>query len=566
MLIIILSWIYILFTSINLGFGLDEISNLKQNNFAITSILGLIATTILASIWAFFGRINMEFHIFLLLLNSLLFLKYNSEIRLKYQLFVEELKNLNVSLQLFLSIITILIIAQCSTAPFIIDNESYYIQTIKWLNEYGFVKGLANLHIFFGQTSGWHILQSAYNFSFLYPNFNDVSGFCLLLGNVFAIFKLNAYLTNENKNYLVVGLVPLANLFFFQFISAPSPDLPVYILTFILFYYFTKDFSNTRIERFNLISILVFYMIFIKPIFFPFLLFPITLLLFNYQNLYKKLLSVTVIGFLFGVIFISKNIIITGFPLFPLSNFQFLTFDFSVPKDVVNFYFNDARLYRFFVTNREYHSLTTFQIATKWLFSSKINALFNIVTIVVMTVSPAIIYKFYNKKSIWIIYLVTVVQMFFLIFSSPIFRFFIHLTLFFIFLIFASWLPLKKYIMSVYMVCIVIVVVVLFSPISFNGLTTNKLISKNSNFSVQNIVFPHNNTKTEMQYKAETIGNLKYNSPINNSFFWRTGNGELPCINKDQLDYFAHYLSVYPQMRTPDLKDGFYAKRLSSND
>jgi len=114
-------------------------------------------------------------------------------------LFIAALKNLKVPLQLFLGAITILIIAQCSTAPYVIDNESYYIQTIKWLNEYGYVKGLANLHIFFGQTSGWHIAQSAFNLSFLYPNFNDLSGFCLLLGNLFAILKLNSYFSNENK-------------------------------------------------------------------------------------------------------------------------------------------------------------------------------------------------------------------------------------------------------------------------------------------------------------------------------------------------------------------------------
>ena len=120
--------------------------------------------------------------------------------------------------------------------------------------------------------------------------------------------------------------------------------------------------------------------------------------------------------------------------------------------------------------------------------------------------------------------------------------------------------------MSAYTFCTIIIIVVLFVPISFNGLTKNKLISKNSNFSIQNIIFPHNNTKTEMQYEVVEKGNLKYNSPINNSFFWRTGNGELPCVNKEQLDYFANYLSVYPQMRTSDLKDGFYAKRVVPNE
>ena len=63
MLLIFLSWIYILFTTINLGFGLDKILGLKNKNFIITSILGLFTATIFASIWAIFGRINIEFHI-----------------------------------------------------------------------------------------------------------------------------------------------------------------------------------------------------------------------------------------------------------------------------------------------------------------------------------------------------------------------------------------------------------------------------------------------------------------------------------------------------------------------
>jgi hypothetical protein len=75
----------------------------------------------------------------------------------------------------------------------LIDNETYYIQTIKWLNEFGFVKGLANLHPFFAQTSGWHILQSAFSFSYLPFSNNDLNGFCLLLGNLFAAFRLQDY-------------------------------------------------------------------------------------------------------------------------------------------------------------------------------------------------------------------------------------------------------------------------------------------------------------------------------------------------------------------------------------
>ena len=138
MLLIILSWVYIVFTTINLGFGVDKLFKLQNKDFVVTSVLGLFATTILASFWAIFGRINIEFHYLLLTLNLLIFLKFKDDIFSIYTTFINELKSLSQNLKYYLAIITLCIIAQCSSIPYVIDNESYYIQTIKWLNEYGF--------------------------------------------------------------------------------------------------------------------------------------------------------------------------------------------------------------------------------------------------------------------------------------------------------------------------------------------------------------------------------------------------------------------------------------------
>ena len=80
MLLILLSWIYILFSTINLGFGLDKMISLKNKNFVVTSILGLFIATIFGSIWAIFGRINIEFHLVLLLINGFLFFKFKKPI------------------------------------------------------------------------------------------------------------------------------------------------------------------------------------------------------------------------------------------------------------------------------------------------------------------------------------------------------------------------------------------------------------------------------------------------------------------------------------------------------
>ncbi len=87
-------------------------------------------------------------------------------------------------------------------------------------------------HIFLAQTSGWHISQSALNFNFVYLNFNDLSGFVLLLTTIWTLVRLDHYLKGS-KNFwdLVLGLYPMTNMFFFQFIGSRPPDIPIYCLT-----------------------------------------------------------------------------------------------------------------------------------------------------------------------------------------------------------------------------------------------------------------------------------------------------------------------------------------------
>ena len=566
MILIAISWFYIFFTTINLGVGFNKIIKTNSFNTIVISFLGLFSTTILASFWALFGRINIEFYLFFVVLNLLIYLKFKDDVKKQYSVFFTQLKELSTPFKISLLLIVVLILAQCSAAPFIIDNESYYVQTIKWINEYGFVKGLANLHIFLGQTSGWHVTQSAFNFSFLYKNFNDLSGFCLLLGNIYSIIKLDSYFKNNTKNNLIVGLFPIANVFFFQFISAPSPDIAIYVLSFILFYTFLETYKNTTIYSFNLITVLVLFILYIKFTSIGFLLFPILILGFNFKKIFPKLLPISLIGFFILFLFIAKNSIISGYPFFPSTSITFTNIDFNVPTKIVLYFYELTQLYAFDLTKSQFHAMSFFEIALKWLFLSKLKGVLNSLTLLVLIGSPYFIYKYFNKKEYWILYAVVFTQLLILMFSSPQFRFFIHFTLFFSFLIVSCFLEKRQFIISGLFVSILATIGILFLNLNYSALTKNKLISKNSPFSIENIIFPHSNSKSKGTYKTIKKGNLIYNSPLENSFFWAAGNGELPCINEVQIQYFEKKFGMFPQMRTHDLKDGFISKQTSKNE
>src|SRR5690554_121180 len=148
MLLIFISWLYILFTVVNFGFITHKLLKINKKYFIVIAFSGLFSVTLLAGFWAILWRINVEFHLVLLILNLLFFLKFKSGIQKVCISFFYEIKKLPFFLKSLLGIITVLILAQCASVPYIIDNESYYIQTIKSLNEFGLVKGLANLHLF----------------------------------------------------------------------------------------------------------------------------------------------------------------------------------------------------------------------------------------------------------------------------------------------------------------------------------------------------------------------------------------------------------------------------------
>ncbi|PXY43751.1 LIC_10190 family membrane protein [Flavobacterium hydrophilum] len=566
MLLILLSWIYIVFTTINFGFIFDKIIGTKNNNFVIAAISGLFFTTILASIWAIFGRINFEFHLVLLFLNILLVVKYKHSIINIYKQFLLDFKKLEKVSKVILILITILIIAQCSTAPFVIDNESYYIQTIKWLNEYGFVKGIANLHIYLGQTSGWHITQSIFNFSFLYKNFNDLSGFCLLLGSLFSIQKLNAFYQNKNQNYLIIGLLPIFNVFLFQFISAPSPDIPVYVFSFVLFFHLLDNFKKNIFESFNLVVILVLFLIYIKNTTIVFAVIPVILFVLNFRLLSKKVMAPILLSIILLSLYVIKNMIICGGPVFPSKFFTNIETSYAIPETIGSAYYDSIKHYGYFVNEQQYNTMSIKDLFLKWLQLPKLNGLFDKVIVIIMFITPFLIYKFQNKKSLWGLYFVMIFQMFLLFVTSPQYRFFMNFVMFFSLFCLTCFIQNKRAIYSLLLLSLIPTFIVLFFPLNLNQFSNHKFMMKISNFSIDNFIFPYKNTKSDTDFKTIRLGNLIYHSPIENEVFWSNGDGDLPCVNKDQIDYYKKYYKTIPQMRTNDIKDGFYPKKVQKDE
>jgi hypothetical protein len=563
MLVILICWSYIFFTSISFGYVLHRVWKIQTQNIALISFSGLFVITLSASIWAIFGRINIEFQLFFLLSNSIIWFKnFKPLTEISKSIYID-IQNLTKTTKLFLGLFSILILAQSANVPTLPDNDSYYIQTIKWLNEYGFVTGLANLHLFLGQTSAWHITQSVYNFSFLYDNFNDLNGYILLLGNFWAFQKLHSYTKNQKKIDLAFGLLPISYLILFQFISSPSPDLPIYIFSLILIDLFLNKDENKVRNHFLLMVFISLFLLFIKITASILFLFPIILLFQDYNSLKNSLPKVTILsGFVF-IIWTIKNCIITGYPLYPVSTFTIFNFTHQVPKNVLDYFFSSDMMHSFYVPFGIYSEISLWYQLKLYLFHNGIEGYLALGTLLLVIITPFLIHKQTKKKQLLLVYVIFLCLLILLWMSSPQIRFYLYFVIFFGLLTIA-YLIKDNLISILFFANGLLLFLLLFVPIEFSQWTNDGILAKNKTLGIHSVILPK--TSHEIHFKKVQKGNLEYFTPVDTQSFWITGNGNLPCVNEEQIDYFETHFNIIPQLRTINLKDGFYSKTISSNE
>lgn len=564
MVLIVLSWIYIFISAFLSGTFINGILKIK-NNLVVTQFLGFFLITLFASFFAIFTNINLLFHCVLFLLNVVFAVYYRNTLRQQLKNWKKRARGYSPFIKIIFFVITFLIIAKCSSAPYIIDNESYYLQTIKWLNEYGFVKGLANLHFFFGQTSGWHILQSVFNFDFLYGRFNDLSGYCLWLGNIFALQQLNKALKNRKPtiNYLIFGLFPLANVLYFQFINAPSPDIPVIVISFIIFWLLIKEKGHPGRSAFISICLLCFFTLYIKvtTVFLVFI--PLVLIIKNFTRLKKTLLPITLFGFCTLALLIAKNQILTGYPFYPLRFLQLIKTNYALPEKIQEAFFKYNKAYAYLTSYGKYQQMSGIERFLTWLQLPKLHGLFNKLIMVSFVLIPFFIRKLKTKKTLYFIYILGIFQLIILFLTSPQYRFFFVFVLFFLNIIMAYIFRKKWLIKTLLTLSIVVSTIPIFFQMNLKTLTNNPSTMFSSTFKLSYFIQPHKNSKYNYSYKTFTEGNLEYHSPTPNDFFWITGDGPLPAVNTDQIQYFKKDFGIVPQMRTDDPKGGFYSKEIN---
>lgn len=192
------------------------------------------------------------------------------------------------------------------------DESAYYLPSIKWYAEEGFVSGLGQWNIRYALSSSWHVLSAIFYWDFFPDRIWNFNGLLLFL------FCLD-YLRRQEK---LLPLVPLI-LLSAPFINAPSPDLPILLCTAYLMLYHAQLSAREW-------SLVLLFILGIKATGLSLLLIGVyPLLRFRLQFLRYAWILLP-----FGLLWMLKNQVLTGHLLFPM-NSAWLSSDHMLPINML---------------------------------------------------------------------------------------------------------------------------------------------------------------------------------------------------------------------------------------
>ena len=240
MLSIGLNWIYIILTTFCTGYGIAYLveKKLHYRIRGMDSILmaGLIMVTVYAEIFSLFHKVGAAANVILLTISCATALLLRRGI---CQRIGEWWQETSVPNKVLLPVLFLLWAYFSSRGYMAYDSDLYHGQSIRWIEEYGVVPGLGNLHERFAYNSAAFAVNALYSMKWLVGrSLHTVSGFFALLisGTALELGRIWKEKKLRLADYAMIGAVYYL-ITIWDEVTAPSSD---YLIMCTLFFIIIK--------------------------------------------------------------------------------------------------------------------------------------------------------------------------------------------------------------------------------------------------------------------------------------------------------------------------------------
>ena len=249
MLTVLLNWLYISFTAMCLGIGFAAFTNNRLHYQIRTAdsilAIGLVIATVYAQIWSLFYKVGITANLILLIVCMISFCYGRREAQYLLQI---QRKSCSVIRGIGIMML-ILVWAYCTSRGYMhYDSDLYHAQSIRWIEEYGIVKGLGNIHVRFAYNSSFFALSALYSMPYIFgQSMHSVNGLMALILSIEAFRIVDAW---KRRKLLLSDFARAAALFYLTLIygeiMAPASD---YAIMCTVFYIIIKWLARSESKQ-----------------------------------------------------------------------------------------------------------------------------------------------------------------------------------------------------------------------------------------------------------------------------------------------------------------------------
>jgi hypothetical protein len=205
------------------------------------------------------------------------------------------------------------------------DSGLYYIQFMEWINNYAVVPGLANLHDRFGFNSNWHLLSAAFQT-------NDLNALLFVLMGLGGFEAANSMITRRNMDFAVWVLLPLTFFLLLRFLTSTAPDLPATLIPMVYLTYLVAERKKSSLP---LLVLLIAFACTVKllSVLHIIAILPVVAWTLARKD-YRALALAVGAGLVVTVPWLTRNVIQTGYLVFPMESIDLFHFDWKVPQEL----------------------------------------------------------------------------------------------------------------------------------------------------------------------------------------------------------------------------------------
>jgi len=356
MIMVLLNWLYIAITSFATGVAVlgffSWIFKKEYNEKAIPTIFaGLAFNTVYAQTWSLFGGVGIGANIVLSLSAIIILVICRYKVRGTINSLRREPRSKRLLMVFY--IVTVIIFAYGTSRGYIhYDTSLYHAQSIRWIEEYGVVKGLACLQIRFGYNSSAFALTALYSFaSLLGQSLHTTAGFFCMLGalQVVDVYRVFSEKRVRHSDFIRIGLLFYLGMVFKEMVS-PASDYYAQILIFstLIMWLDALDEEKmhqgdeegqlSRIYPYAMLSILLVYAATVK---FSIALLVLLVIKPAYMLIksrkIKQILACLTAGIAVLLPFFIRNVLISGWLIYPSTFIDLFDVDWKIPKGVAQY-------------------------------------------------------------------------------------------------------------------------------------------------------------------------------------------------------------------------------------